>query len=93
MNRRELIDLISSDTQISKTTTDRVLDSFIRRVKERIANGEKVKIAGFGTFELTRAVARIGRNPKTGEAVQIASSLRPRFRPSVLFKGRVKKNT
>lgn len=91
MNRQELIDVISSDANISKIAADRVLDSFIRRVQESITNGEKVKLAGFGTFELTKAAGRIGRNPKTGEIIQIAPKVRPRFTPSLMFKGRVKK--
>jgi nucleoid DNA-binding protein len=91
MNRQELIDAISSDAKISKISADRMLDSFIRRVQESIAKGEKVKLAGFGTFELTKAAARLGRNPKTGETIQIAPRARPRFIPSLSFKGRVSK--
>jgi nucleoid DNA-binding protein len=90
MNRQDLIEAISSDAKISKTTADRMLDSFIRRVKESIANGEKVKLAGFGTFELSKAAGRVGRNPKTGEPVEIAPGLKPRFVPSLIFKRRVK---
>jgi DNA-binding protein HU-beta len=90
MNRQELIDVIASDAKITKTTADRVLDSFIRRVKESVIKGEPVKLAGFGTFELTRVAARRGWNPKTGELVQIESKGRPRFNPSTHFKGCIK---
>jgi len=89
MNKQGLIDAISSETKISKITAARILNTFIRMVKERIVNGEKVKLAGFGTFQLTRAAQRLGRNPKTGETIQIAATVRPRFIPSPLFKIRM----
>lgn len=91
MNKHDLIEAISADTRTSKDATERVLDSLFRRIKDSIANGERVKLYGFGTFELTRTAARVGRNPRTGETVLIDPIERPRFTPSLSFKGRVKK--
>ena len=91
MNKQGLIDAISAETKIQKNIVSRVLDAFVSLVKEHIANGEKVKIAGFGTFQLTQAAERLGRNPKTGEVIQIAATVRPRFVASPLFKVRVDK--
>jgi DNA-binding protein HU-beta len=90
MNKQNLIDTISADAELPKIAVDRMLDSFMRRVQESIAKGEKVKLAGFGAFELKKAAGRLGRNPKTGETIQIAPRARPRFVPSHSFKGRIK---
>lgn len=90
MNRQELIDAIAEDTEASKAATTRFLDAFIDRVQKTVAAGDKVKLTGFGTFEKAEVAARTGRNPKTGEAIPIPRSQRPKFTPGALFKSLVK---
>ncbi len=93
MNRQELIDAIAAQTQSSKVATARFVDTFTATVQETVLNGEKVKLAGFGTFERISAAARLGRNPKTGQQYPIEASARPRFIPSEVFKDKARAST
>lgn len=90
MNRQDLIDAIAEDTEASKAATSRFLDSLIDRIQRAVAGGDKVKLTGFGTFEKAQVAARTGRNPKTGEAITIAATARPKFTPGATFKDLVK---
>jgi len=76
MNRQELIDSIAAQTASSKTATARFVDSFTATVQETVLLGDKVKLAGFGTFERFVARARVGRNPKTGQEYRIEAARR-----------------
>ena len=66
-----------------------MVDSIFASIVNELAKGEQVSIAKFGIFEPKKRVARMGRNPKTGEPVQISSRVLPKFRPSEAFKRRV----
>lgn len=90
MNRQELIDAIAEDTEASKASVARFLDSFIGQVQTTVAGGGEVKLTGFGKFERAKVAARPGRNPLTGETLVIPEGVRPRFTPGAGFKEVVK---
>lgn len=91
MNRAELIDHISEKTGETKAATNRFLDSFIQCVQEKVADGDKVSLVGFGSFEYVKTSARQGRNPKTGETINIEAKTKPRFNPGADFRAAVNK--
>lgn len=79
MNKQELINAIAADTGITKTAVKIMLQSFEFRVTEALANGNEVKMIGFGTFKARPQPARIGRNPATGEEVEVPAKQRVSF--------------
>jgi len=87
MTKTELIEKMAEDTGATKTLAGQMLEAFIERTKEALVNSdEKVTIAGFGIFEKTHRKARAGRNPQTGEAIQIEASTSIKFKPSKALK-------
>ena len=80
MNKSELIDSISNSADVSKASASRVLDALCEAVAGSLKDSEPVAIAGFGTFSVRDRAARTGRNPRTGEAIQIAASRVPAFK-------------
>jgi DNA-binding protein HU-beta len=85
VNKTELIDKLASATSLSKADAGRAVDALFDVDKGIIADmlkaGAKAQITGFGTFETRRRGARTGRNPRTGETIQIPASMSPAFRP------------
>lgn len=90
MNKNELIDAIAAEMGASKAETARFLDALVNQVTDVVAKGDKVALLGFGTFEGSRRAAKTGRNPKTGEAIQIAATVTPKFSAGATFKAKVK---
>ena len=90
MNRQELIERIATETEDSKASVARILDSFIRTVQATVAEGSEVKLSCFGKFEKAKVSARNGRNPLTKEPLALPETVRPRFVPGALFKAAVK---
>lgn len=74
MNRAELVDAIASRTGVSKTDVDATLKGLFDVVAGAVAKGEKVALTGFVSFEKTHRAARTGRNPATGETIQVAAT-------------------
>ena len=74
MNRMELVAAIAEKTELSKKDAEKALKAFTDVVAEELKKGEKIQLVGFGTFEVSERAAREGRNPQTGEAMQIAAS-------------------
>ena len=81
MNKSELVDHIAESADISKTAASRVLDSALDAISGSLRDGESVALVGFGTFLVRERAARAGRNPKTGESIQIAAAKVPAFKP------------
>ena len=85
MNKTELIDKLAAATSLSKADAGRAVDALFDVDKGIIADtlkgGARVQITGFGTFETRRRGARMGRNPRTGETIEIPASVSPAFRP------------
>ncbi|RXS99297.1 HU family DNA-binding protein [Acinetobacter junii] len=86
MNKSELINHIAASAGISKTQATAALQAVETGVIDTLANGGEVTLVGFGTFKVTDRAARTGRNPKTGEEIQIAASKAPTFKAGKAFK-------
>ena len=80
MNKAELIEHIASQADISKAAAARALEALIDGVTTTLNKNGSVSIVGFGTFAVTKRVARAGRNPRTGAAINIKAAKVPKFR-------------
>lgn len=80
MNKAELINRIADDTGMTKTQANAAIDSFIDAVSRTLKSGGKVTLVGFGTFTISKRKARKGRNPKTGEEINIKARKVARFK-------------
>lgn len=81
MNKTQLVDAIAAEAGLSKGESTRAVDSFVKAITGVLQSGGEVTLAGFGTFKVGSRAERMGRNPKTGEAIVIAASTTPQFRP------------
>lgn len=79
MNKTELISEMASKADLSQAEAGRALDAFLETVTGALARGEEVAITGFGKFSVSERSARQGRNPQTGEVIQIATTRTPKF--------------
>ena len=91
MNKTELIEVIAKEAGLKKKDAEAALAAFVGAIETALANGEKVQLVGFGTFETKERSAREGRNPKTGETIKIAASKYPAFTAGKAFKDAVNK--
>lgn len=91
MNKLELVVELSRKSGIEKARAEAFLNSFVEVVEEVVAKGEAVQLVGFGTFELKHRGARVGRNPRTGEKLNIPASNVPVFKAGKNFKDIVNK--
>ena len=89
MNKTDLIAAAAEQSGMSKKDTERVLNAAIDTIVASLAKGERVQISGFGIFETKEREARVGRNPRTKEAVQIPATRTPTFKPSKSLKDSV----
>jgi len=80
MNKAEMADQLAARAGLSKAVAKEAADGVFSVIGEALANGEEVRIAGFGTFGTRSRPARTGRNPRTGEAVSISASTSPTFK-------------
>jgi DNA-binding protein HU-beta len=90
MNKADLIEQISKMTSATKADTERLLDAFVDTVSKNIKKKDGVKLVGFGTFAVSNRKARVGRNPQTGEEIQIPARKVPVFRPGKELKESVR---
>ena len=81
MNKADLIAKISKDADITKERANLAIDSLITGVSKGLKKGERVTLVGFGTFYTSKRKARIGRNPQTGQTIQIKAKRVARFKP------------
>ncbi|HET6939796.1 MAG TPA: HU family DNA-binding protein [Nocardioides sp.] len=86
MNKGQLKDAVAEAAGLSGADAERALDAVIDTITNAVAGGDKVTIVGFGTFEPRERSARTGRNPQTGEEIQIAASTVPGFKAGAAFK-------
>lgn len=91
MNKSELIDAATDKAGLSKSDVSKTLDAVLGTITESVSRGEKVALTGFGTFERRERAARKGRNPQTGEELEVAASKAPAFKPGQQFKDAVDK--
>lgn len=86
MNKSELTDAIADEADISKASAARALDAALNAIQGSLQNGEPVALVGFGTFSVRERGARTGRNPRTGEDIEIAAAKLPAFKPGKALK-------
>lgn len=89
MNKADLVAAVQTDLGDSKASADRAVNAVIDAIKTGVKNDSTVQVVGFGTFSIRNRAARMGRNPQTGEAIQIAASKSVAFKPSKNFKDMV----
>ncbi|WP_059442175.1 HU family DNA-binding protein, partial [Leuconostoc mesenteroides] len=85
-NKQELVDSVAKATGLTKKDATASVDAVFASIEEALKNGEKVQLIGFGNFEVRDRAARKGRNPQTGEEIQIAASKVPAFKPGKALK-------
>ena len=89
MKKQELVAAISQEAEISKKDADRALTAAINAITKALADGDKIQLVGFGTFEVRERAARTGKNPRTGEMIDIAASKVPAFKAGKALKDAV----
>jgi DNA-binding protein HU-beta len=89
MNKGDLVDAVADATGDSKAAASAAVDAVLDSITGALKKGDKVQISGFGTFEVRARAARQGRNPQTGEAIQIAASKAPAFKAGKALKDAV----
>lgn len=90
MNKAELIDHIADQAELSKAAAGRALEAMIGGVRATLKKNGSVTIVGFGSFSVTKRKARVGRNPRTKEAIKIKASKVPKFRPGKALRDAIK---
>lgn len=92
MNKAELVDVIAAKTNVTKKEADTILNAITETIVEVVSGGDKVSLVGFGSFERRERQAKEGRNPKTGEKMQIRATRVPAFAAGKVFKDKVAPN-
>ena len=90
MNKTELVEVVAKKMGTTKKEAEAAVSAFTETVKEALAEGKKVQLVGFGNFEVRERAARKGRNPQTGEELDIPATKVPAFKPGKGFKEVVK---
>ncbi|MGG3941511.1 HU family DNA-binding protein [Peribacillus psychrosaccharolyticus] len=90
MNKTDLVNSVATQAELSKADSKKAVDALLETIAITLANNEKIQLVGFGTFEVRERAARKGRNPQTGEEIQIAASKLPAFKPGKELKEAVK---
>jgi DNA-binding protein HU-beta len=86
VNKTELIDRIAESADISKASAGRALDAAIEAITDSLKQADPVALVGFGTFTVRERAARTGRNPQTGQPIQISAAKVPAFKPGKALK-------
>ncbi len=89
MNKAELIDAVAENADISKAAATRAVDTVLESITATLKNGEQVALIGFGTFSVKDRAARTGRNPRTGEPLEIPAAKVPSFKAGKALKDAV----
>ncbi|APZ48861.1 DNA-binding protein [Jeotgalibaca sp. PTS2502] len=89
-NKAELVERVADKTNLTKKEVTATVDALFEAIQEALQNGEKVQVIGFGNFEVRDRAARKGRNPQTGEEIQIEATKVPAFKPGKALKDAVK---
>ncbi|MEB3102816.1 HU family DNA-binding protein [Ferviditalea candida] len=86
MNKSDLIARVAESTDLSKKDVTKAVDAVFEAISEALHKGDKVQLVGFGNFEVRERAARKGRNPQTGEEIEIPASRVPAFKPGKALK-------
>ena len=92
MNKTELITQVSQRSGLARKDAERAVNAAVDAICQCLSQGEKVQLTGFGIFEVKDREARVGRNPRTLETVEIPASRQPVFKPSKMLKEQVAKH-
>ncbi len=90
MNKTELVAAVATKADLSKKDADAAVKAVLEAVTEALADGDKVALVGFGTFDVKKRAARTGKNPRTGESIKIAAAKVPTFKAGAALKDAVK---
>ena len=91
VNKAELISVMAEKSGLTKKDSEKALNSFIEAVEEALVKGDKVQLVGFGTFEVRERSARKGRNPQTGEEIDIPAASVPAFKAGKALRDSINK--
>ncbi|MCA1355331.1 HU family DNA-binding protein [Weissella cibaria] len=89
-NKQELVNDVATTTGLTKKDATAAVDAVFASIQDTLAQGDKVQLIGFGNFEVRTRAARKGRNPQTGEEIEIAASKIPAFKPGKALKDAIK---
>ena len=89
MKKSEMIEALANETGLTKADAEKMFNATFNLVKDELVKGNKVSIAGFGTFKITKRAAREGRNPQTGETIHIAASKGVNFKAGTELKDKI----
>jgi DNA-binding protein HU-beta len=93
MTKAELIESVASKVDLPRAIAERAVNTMFDEMTAALSQGDKVNISGFGTFSISTRKARTGRNPKTGESIEIAASRATKFKPGKTLKDEVNKGS
>ena len=86
MNRVELVEILATKNDLSKSAANRVLDTLIETIQTTVKKGDSVQLVGFGTFKSSKRAVRTGKNPAAGAAIKIPATTVPKFVAGAKFK-------
>jgi DNA-binding protein HU-beta len=89
MNKQELIAVVADQTGLARADTARVVEGLLETITTQLRKGGEVRLVGFGNFSVSRRKASTGRNPRTGEPMNIKATSQPKFRPGKVLKDSV----
>ena len=89
MNKQDLIGQIADRAGLNRSDSARAVETMLEVITSALKRGDEVRLVGFGNFSVTRRKASVGRNPRTGEPMQIKASSQPKFRPGRILKDAV----
>ena len=86
MNKTDLVAIVAAKTGLTKKDAERVVNATLETITQTLEKGEKVQLSGFGLFDVKQREARVGRNPRTKETIQIPATKQPVFKASKSLK-------
>ena len=89
MNKSDLVDAVAAESGLTKADAAKAVDAVFNAVTDALKKGDEVRLVGFGTFAVSERAARTGKNPRTGEPLEIAASKQPKFKPGKALKDAV----
>jgi len=91
LNKTDLINSVAEKAEVTKKDAEKVINAVFASISDALTAGEKVQLVGFGTFEVKERAARVGRNPQTGETINISAAKVPTFKAGKVLKDAVAK--
>ncbi len=89
MNKAQLVEAVSNQTRLTKGDVEEVLNNILTTIKQKVKSKDDVTLVGFGTFTTSHRKSRRGRNPQTGETMEVPATVLPKFRPGKEFRNLV----